>query len=268
MEDFKRCLSVRLLGLIGVLTTTACSTSGGVSASKTFAPETAPTMSLEAIAINGVSLGARRKVQINASPGDIITAEVYIRDWSPYGERLSGFQASLLADSFASGKGGLIEPVQYDALQKTGEENPDNSFVDQNHPRYVHKGRKTLALADTRSEGYRWMSIMLKGKAPKCAQDGRRFYCATIKFEVSKNAEGTFTLELNSHPDFSGLRKADAAPIHGVKFEPLTIKILGDEQYRSDGDAVSPANTTVEAQMPRIATARPKFRALARLVLH
>ena len=257
MKEFKRCVSVRLLGLIGVLATSACSTSGGArapepsavetsapepSAVETSAPETsavetsatekptpvvagAPTLSLEAIAINGKSLGDRPKVQIDASPGDIITAEIYVRDWSPDGELLSGYQAALLPVSFSSGERGFIEPVQYEALQKTGEENTDNSFVDDRHPRFVHSGLNTLSLPDTRSEGYRWLSLVVQGTPPKCAQDGKRFYCATIKFEVSKNAEGTFTLELNSHPDFSMLRKADASPIDGVKFEPLKIKI-------------------------------------------
>lgn len=232
MEDFKRCVGVCLSGLLCLLTISACSTSGGGSTVETSATGKPmlvvpgpPTLSLAAVAVNGKSLGDRPMVQITASPGDIITAEVYVRDWSPNGELLSGYQAALLPVSFATGEKGFIEPVQYDALQKTGAENPDNAFIDDRDPRYVHNGLKTLSLTDTRSEGYRWMSIMLQGKAPKCAQDGNRFYCATIKFEVSKNAEGTFTLELDSHPDFSGLRKADASPIDGVQFEALEVKI-------------------------------------------
>jgi len=158
MKHLNRCVSVRLLGLIGVLATSACSTSGGARA-----PETSPagkqtvtgtgvpTMSLEAVAINGKSLGDDPKPQINASPGDIITAEVCIRDWSPNDEPLSGYQAALLPASFASGRSGLIEPVQYAALQKAGSPNPANSFIDDDHPRFVHLGLKTLALADTRA---------------------------------------------------------------------------------------------------------------------
>lgn len=242
MEDFKRCLCVRLLGLIGVLATSACSTSGRTSAPETSTPETsapetsvteeptvtvagAPTMSIKAIAVNGKSLGKRPRAQINASPGDIITAEIYLRDWSPDGEVLYGYQAALLPLSFSSGTKGYIEPVDYEVTQENGKENLANAFIDDHHPRYVHLGLKTLTLPDTRSEGYRWMSIVLQGVGPKCAQDGKRFYGATIKFEVSENAEGTFSLELNCHPDFSGLRKADASPIAGMKCEPLKIKI-------------------------------------------
>ncbi len=136
MEDFNRCVSVRLLGLIGVLTTSACSTSGGArvpetsaTGKPTFIVAGVPTLSLEAIAINGKSLGDRPKVQINASPGDIITAEVYIRDWSPDGEALAGYQAALLPVSFSSGTKGFIEPVLYEVTQKSGEENLENSFI-------------------------------------------------------------------------------------------------------------------------------------------
>ncbi|TDI48508.1 MAG: hypothetical protein E2P01_05280 [Acidobacteria bacterium] len=207
------CIGSRLV-VVGLLTTSSLAQ--------------VPTMSLEATAVNGGSVGDEPTAHIAAFPGDIITAEVYIRDWGPNGEALSGYQAALLPVSFSSGKKGFIEPVRYAELQKTREENINNSFVDEDHPRFVHKGINVLSLADTRSEGYRWMSVLLAGNAPTCEQDGRRFYAATIKFEVSANAEGIFSLELDSHPDFSGLRKADVSPIKPVNFESLTIRILSD----------------------------------------
>ena len=214
MKSAFRCIDGRLAVIFGILTTSTLAQ--------------VPTMSLEAIAINGHSVGDQPTVRIAVFPGDIITAEIYLRDWSPDGEGLAGYQASLLPVSFASGKSGFIEPVQYDALQKTGAENVDNSFIDEDHPRYVHAGLKALSLPDTRSEGYRWMSVVLQGTAPKCAQDGKRFYGATIKYEVSTNAHGTFSLELDSHPDFSGLRNAKASQIQPVNFEALTVKVLAD----------------------------------------
>lgn len=206
-------------------------------------------MSLEATAINGRSFGDGPTALIAAFPGDIITAEVYIRDWGPNGEALSGYQAALLPVSFSSGTKGYIEPVQYAALQKSGAENEDNSFVDEDNPRFVHKGIKVLSLADTRSEGYRWMSVLLTGTAPKCEQDGRKFYAATIKYEVSANAEGIFALELDSHPDFSGLRKADVSPIKPVNYEALTIRVLSDPAQVIDGlnRAGNPPDDQVDA---------------------
>lgn len=214
MKTTHKSLVGRLAVFVGILTTSS--------------PAQVPTMSLEATAINDRPVGDQPTSRIAVFPGDIITAIVQVRDWSPDGELLSGYQASLLPVSFASGKGGFIEPVQYEALQKEGAENPDNSFVDDRDPRYAHSGLKTLSLADTRSEGYRWMSVVLQGTAPKCAQDGRRFYGATVKFELSANARGTFSLELNSHPDYSGFRNAKAGPIQPVNFEALAVKVLAD----------------------------------------
>lgn len=220
MKSTIRCIGSRLV-VVGLLTTSSLAQ--------------VPTMSLEAAAVNGRPVGNDPTDFIAAFPHDIITAEVYIRDWGPNGEALSGYQAALLPVSFSSGKKGFIEPVQYAALQKSGAENTDNSFVDEDNPRFVHKGIKVLSLADTRSEGYRWMSVLLTGTPPKCVQDGRRFYAATVKFEISANAEGIFLLELDSHPDFSGLRKADVSPITPVNFESLTIRVLSDPAQVIDG---------------------------------
>lgn len=234
MKNAFRCRDGRLAVLFSILTTSSLAQ--------------VPTMSLEATAINGHPVGNQPTSRIAVFPGDIITAEIYIRDWSPDGESLSGYQASLLPVSFASGTRGFIEPVQYEALQKTGAENPNNSFVDDDHPRYVHRGLKTLSLPDTRSEGYRWFSVVLQqGTAPRCAQDGEKFYGATIKYEVSTNAHGTFSLELNSHPDYSGLRNADASPILPVNFEALTVKVLADPAQVIKG--LNRAGNMVDAQV-------------------
>ncbi|MCH8147116.1 MAG: hypothetical protein IH987_03870 [Planctomycetes bacterium] len=219
----------------------------GILTASSLAQLPMPTMSLEATAINGQPVGDQPISRIAAFAGDIITAEVYVRDWSPNGELLSGYQAALLPSSFSSGKSGFIEPVQYETLQKTGEENLENSYVDDDHPRYVHLDMKTLSLADTRSEGYRWMSVTLQGKPPKSEQDGQRYYAATIKFEVSPNAQGVFSLELDSHPDFSGLRNATAAPINPVNFEALTIKVLADPAQVIKG--LNRAGNVVDAQV-------------------
>ena len=148
MKDFNRCVGIRLGGILCILATTALAQ--------------APTMSLEAVAIDGKSLGDGPKAQLDASPGDIITAEIYIRDWSPNGELLSGYQVALLPISFASGRRGSIEPVQYAALQKTGAENPDNFFIDDNHP----PRRPTTRLAATTAAKSTSYARLVRGSQP------------------------------------------------------------------------------------------------------
>jgi|GEM_PF-2863273 len=194
-----------------------------------------PTFSLEAAAINGKPIANGPVSAITAFPGDVIKAEVYLRDWSPDGEILTGYQAALLPTSFSSGKRGYIEPVDYEKKQANGEENNEHSYVDDDNPRYAHRGLKTLALADTRSEGYRWMSVVLVGKAPKCKQDGTKFYAATVDFAVSPNAEGTFDLEVDSNPDASGIREDNAAPLLPVNYEGLAVRIVPDPEKILDG---------------------------------
>ena len=52
-----------------------------------------PTFSLEAIAINKIPVSPKPDQPIKAAPGDVITVKVYIRDWSPGGERIRAYQA-------------------------------------------------------------------------------------------------------------------------------------------------------------------------------
>ena len=55
-----------------------------------------------------------------------------------------------------------------------------------------------------------------------------KFYGATVKFEVSTNTRGTFSLELNSHPAHSLFRNVEASPILPVNFEALRVEVLTD----------------------------------------
>lgn len=233
MKNAFRWQEGRLAVLFGILTTSSLAQ--------------VPPMSLEATAINGNPVGDQPTSRIVVFPGDIVTTETYLRDWAPDGESLSRYQASRLPISFASGRVDLSSQFNTRPFKKTGAENPDNSFVDDDHPLYVHRGLKTLSHADTRSEGYRWMSVVLQGTASKCAQDGKLFYGATIKFEVPTNARCTFALELNGHPDFSGWRKADASPILPVNFDALTIKVLPNPAQVIKG--LNRGGNVVEAQV-------------------
>ena len=71
-----------------------------------------PTLSLEAVKINDVSITPSHSITVN--PGDMIEAEIFASDWSPDGEKLSGFQVSIDRASFASGATGHIKPLGWD----------------------------------------------------------------------------------------------------------------------------------------------------------
>ncbi|MBU0717995.1 MAG: hypothetical protein KJ749_07090 [Planctomycetes bacterium] len=185
----------------------------------------APTFSLEAIAVNSILLRDGPGSRVAAAPGDVITAEIYLRDWSPEQQQLAAYQAQLEPTSFSSGSLGFIEPVEYEARQESEQNNPENCFLTETHPRFVHSGLKTLALTDSRSKGYRWMSVLLGVDGPVCPQDGTKYYCGTIKLRVSDNARGPFTLTLMEGLENTGLRDGEAAPILPIAIESLTVVV-------------------------------------------
>ena len=71
-----------------------------------------PTLSLQAVKINDVPIASSHSITVN--PGDMIEAEIFASDWSPNGEKLSGFQVSIDRASFASGATGHIKPLGWD----------------------------------------------------------------------------------------------------------------------------------------------------------
>ena len=193
---------------------------GAVAAAQT------PTFSLEVVSINSLPL-KEPVAHVTALPGDVMTVEVLLRDWSPNGEVLRAYQATIDPDGYTSGDAGKIEPVDFDTTSLLGEENASNCFVDTTNPRFVHAGLKTIPLADSVSQAYRWLSVLLaQAESPYCAQDGEKFYLGTLRVRVSDDARGLFTLGLAEDSGSCGLRDPDNKPIIPLDFEQLTIEVV------------------------------------------
>ena len=184
-----------------------------------------PTYSLEAAAVNSAPIPGGPVSCIALSAGDTFTMEAYLRDWSPNGDHVAAYQVQLDPAGFSSGPAGHIEPIDYRNTQQAGEENNANCFIDKEHPRYLHAGLQNLPLTDTRSEGYRLMSVLLGAEGPISSQDGTKFYCGSVKFLVSDDAQGKFTMALLENAISSGLRDNTNRPIEPINFEPLTIVV-------------------------------------------
>ena len=188
-----------------------------------------PTFSLEAAEVNSAPVAEGPVSHITVLPGDIVTLEIYVRDWSPSGEDLAGFQAQMDSSTYASGPYGHIQPVNYETTQKTRSGNKENCFIDKTHPKFVYADYEYLPLVDHRSKGYRWASLILGGeKGPINAQDGVKYYCATLKVQTSEDAQGTFTIALMEGANQSGLRDSSGRPTLPVQFEALTIVVHPD----------------------------------------
>lgn len=196
-----------------------------IGAITTFAVASDPTYALKAAAINGVRIPGGPVSKATVAPGDRVVLEVYIRDWSPNGENLNAYQAQLDHLTFGTGPKGFIEPVDYSKERTESEDNMENCFVDRGHPRYVHGGSDALALTDSKSPGYRWLSVLIHAAGPVSTQNGDEFYCGTVNMEVSSNAEGTFTLDFLKDNESSGLRNADGTAVLPLAFEPLVLHV-------------------------------------------
>lgn len=185
-----------------------------------------PTIALVASGLNFSPLANGPTRELSVLPGDRFTAEVAIRDWSPQGEKLIAYQAMVETAGFGSGPKGFIEPVVYAEAQLKELDNAPNVFVDKNRPDYIYKDQHSVPIVDSRSEGYRWMAVMLNGEGPVCPQDGKNYYGGSMHLMVSDNAAGTFTLLLKEGEDFTSLLKPPGPMIDNIKHENLKIHVL------------------------------------------
>lgn len=203
-----------------------------------------PMFSLEATEVNGAPLADGASSQIRVGPGDIVTAQILLRDWSPDGQRLRSYQATLDPDSYASGDGGTIQPV---ALGE-GPENPQNAFIDETHPRFIHRGKHIFPIVDVTSPGYRWMGVLFNEKDSMTSpQDGSKFYCGTVRLKVSADASGVFEMKITEDPTLTLIVDPSNTPIVGLATEPLLIDVVpaGDWLRIQESD---PPNGAVDAR--------------------
>ncbi len=184
-----------------------------------------PTFSLEAAAINDVPLPQGTATSIEVLPGDRLMLEVYIRDWSPNGQKLIACQAQINPASFSSGKKGFIEPFGYNAARLAGTDNPTQCFIDQKHPKYIFQDKVTIPVTDTRSEGYRWLSALINMQGPQSKQDGAKYYMGSIHMLVSGNAQGQFALSLIDSKDSCQILETSGAQIMPFHVESLQVSV-------------------------------------------
>ncbi len=188
-----------------------------------------PTYSIEAIAVNGIPIPGGPTNRVSISHGDVLTATVFIRDWSPGGQKLRAYQIKIDDASYASGEQGVVQPVDF---QMNPEKDP-NAFIDETDPQWVHHGHPTIPLVDSASLGYRWLSVLLDPYGgPISAQDGKKFSCGTVKLTPSANAKGTFTIALVEDPYTTGLISTDNEQVVPIEYERLSVELQPTARWR------------------------------------
>lgn len=188
-----------------------------------------PTYSIEAVAVNGIPIPDGPTNHVSISHGDVVTAKIFIRNWSPGGEKLRAYQVKIDDASYATGEQGVVQPVDF---QMNPEKDP-NAFIDESDPQWVHHGHPTIPLVDTASLGYRWLSVLLDPNGgPVSAQDGKKFSCGTVKLTPTPNAKGTFTIALVEDPYTTGLITTDNEQLAPIEYERLSVDLQPTARWR------------------------------------
>ncbi len=191
-----------------------------------------PTFSMRLTEVNSMPIAGQGVQRMVVAPGDLLTIEVLLRDWSPDGVVCAAYQAEMNHDSFTSGSAGSIKPVGYDVTTLSGKANTKNAYIDLTEPSFVHKGEQTVAFvdSDTVLPGYRWMSVLFRNGGPLCAQDGVDHYCGTLKAYVSKDARGTFTYAFTPGLDETGILELNGQAVSPVETEALTLDVVANDR--------------------------------------
>ncbi len=227
-------------GLFAGLMALALSLEGTVAVGQT------PTLSIEAIDVNGIPIPGGPSKHVAVAIGDVITAKFFLRDWSPNGEALRAYQIKIDDASYATGEEGVVQPVDF---QMSPEKDP-NAFIDQSDPLWVHRGLPTIPLTDTASLGYRWLSVLIDSSgSPTSAQDGKKYSCGTVKLTPSPNAKGTFTIALGEDASLSYLLSLDNEQIQPLEYERLVVDVQPTARWRRLLSS-EPPNGAVDARRP------------------
>ena len=103
-----------------------------------------PTFMYLAVARNGEALPDGPASHLQIMPGDIVTVEVWLRDYSPGDIGLRGYQLAFDPDGYTSGSSGNMLPRDFHLHTSPGEDNAENLFIDSTHPMYVFDGFDAL----------------------------------------------------------------------------------------------------------------------------
>jgi len=140
-----------------------------------------PTFSLEAVAIEGSRLPGPSDT-VRVGPGERFLAKFFLRDFSPNGELLRGYQVELDPSGFETGEAGAVRPPNFEEFRTQRIENPGAAYIDDKDPQYVHIGRHIIPIVDTLNVGgYRWLTVLLNPEeGPVHPQDGSKSYLGTV----------------------------------------------------------------------------------------
>ena len=201
-----------------------------------------PTFLLQIVDVNG-SPHTGDPASLVAAPGDIVTLELRLRDYSPNGIGLKGFQASMGYDSYFNGVAGNVLPVDFATTTDVngfcsagsgvvGVHNTTNAFLDSTHPEFVFSGLTIFPSVASNTCNYWYTAAVFMSSGPIAPQDGTHYYVGTLILEVSADAAGTFVVDYDmtdvsppTGPDNCFITQDDDLNIFDLEFEQVTITV-------------------------------------------
>jgi Dockerin type I domain len=198
------------------------------------------TLSIEATAINGTPLPNGPAARVVASPGDIIDAKFWVRDWSPEGQILRSYQITLDPAGFLSGPAGKVAPIGYDDEGRT--DNKAASFLGESDPDFIHKGEHIIPLVHAIGTEYKWISVVFDSDTgPVSKQDGTKKSCGLVKLQVSDDARGEFTITVIKDRELTMFNDPKNNKVEPLNFEPLSIDVPEAGRWARIGSSIPPA---------------------------
>jgi hypothetical protein len=240
---------VRRFGTIGLAIAL-----GGAAA---FAQQKPAAILLEAVAVNHESL-VPSSDNIVASRGDIITAHLFVEAWSPNGEVIRAYQATIPQQVYESGDAGNIKPVNYDGAIGTQSENSANAFIEIGRPDFAFRGLQTVAIVDTISYDYRWLGVIVDNEQSfACPDPKKKYYGGTLRLRVSDDAAGTFTIGFVEADWATVIRDVNNIAIAPMKYGKLSITVPADGVIPPRITGSMPPHEAIIAVRPSNAGALP-----------
>jgi hypothetical protein len=190
---------------------------------------------------------------VQASPGDDLTLEVFVRCWSDAnGRTMMGLQATInYSTYFGTGTGNVLpkdfgltsDPNGLCPGNPLGTPNTSNAFVFPFRPDYVFAGFGSIPGANTSGCDYGLVAALQEegvsviGVCPTIPPK----YFATLNVEVSNDASGLFQVCIDPNPEVTKLRHRTAAnqivSILPLEFECAWIQVgaCNDDAFCDNG---------------------------------
>lgn len=151
------------------------------------------------------------------SGGTQVTLELLISGWTP--DLLRIYQGRILSSGYTSGSAGSLTPVGWPGTPSLG------AFIDTLRPDYTFAGVGSIPGVNTTTLDYEYGATTI---GTDVADPGTATYAGTLILDTSVDAEGTFTVGLDSDPAQTYLLDDTSTPISPITLSSALITVADE----------------------------------------